>query len=153
MSRPGHPDETPDVSHIKNPDITHEVSDVNVRAIMWFILGLFASIVITYLVISGLYRYFDTREARLELRPESLVAPQGPRQPPEPRLQLDPQKDMEKLRAEEEAKLKSYGWVDQKAGVAHIPIEQAMKIIAERGLPKALGSASPTPQEAPGDRQ
>lgn len=38
-------------------------------------------------------------------------------------------------RAQERAQLESYGWVDQAAGVAHIPIERAMALIAEQGLP------------------
>jgi hypothetical protein len=35
----------------------------------------------------------------------------------------------------EEQQLHSYGWVDQSAGSVHIPIDQAMQLIAERGLP------------------
>src|ERR1041384_6937289 len=135
MSQQQPPSKTPDVSHIKNPDITHEESDVNVRAIMGFIGGLFVSILICYLVVSGLYRYFDTRETKHEVPPVSLVKPPAGQMPPEPRLQTIPQQDMKKLREEEDAKLSSYGWVDQSAGVAHIPIEQAMKLVAERGLP------------------
>ena len=36
----GHITETPDVSHIKNVDVTHEASDVNVGGILKFVLGL-----------------------------------------------------------------------------------------------------------------
>ena len=129
------PRETPDVSHIKNLDITHEESDVNVRTIMGFMGGLFVSIVVCYLVVSGLYRYLETRETKLEVPPVSLVQRPSGQLPPEPRLQTDPQEDMKKLRAEEDAKLHSYGWVDPQAGIAHIPIEEAMKLIVKKGLP------------------
>ena len=47
--------------------------------------------------------------------------------------------------------LESYDWVDQKSGIVHIPIEQAMDLIAQRGLPvlpqgettRAAGAAKP----------
>ena len=63
--------------------------------------------------------------------------------PPEPRLQgvpghrTDPQYDLrEKLQEDREANEKA-GWIDQSAGIAQIPVEDAMKIIAEKGLPAA----------------
>jgi hypothetical protein len=49
----------------------------------------------------------------------------------------DPQSDLrEKIRLDTEANEK-VGWIDQNAGVAQIPVEEAMKIIAEKGLPGA----------------
>jgi hypothetical protein len=63
--------------------------------------------------------------------------------PPEPRLQgvpghrTDPQYDLrEKMREDAEANEQA-GWIDQSAGIAQIPVEDAMKIIAEKGLPAA----------------
>jgi len=56
-------------------------------------------------------------------------------QPPQPRLQVAPSLDLRKKRAQAELLLNSYGWVDKQAGVIHIPIEQAMKQVAQRGLP------------------
>jgi hypothetical protein len=56
--------------------------------------------------------------------------------PPEPRLQPDPVHDVERMRAAEEQRLHSYGWVDKEKGVAHIPIEQAMELVVRRGLPR-----------------
>jgi hypothetical protein len=61
--------------------------------------------------------------------------------PPEPRLQgvpghsSDAQEDMrQKVRSDSQANEK-FGWVDQSAGIAQIPVSDAMKIIAEKGLP------------------
>jgi hypothetical protein len=56
-------------------------------------------------------------------------------QTPEPRLQVDEVRDLGRLQRQEESNLTSYGWVDRKAGVARIPIEEAMQIVAQRGLP------------------
>jgi len=47
----------------------------------------------------------------------------------------------------EEQTLNSYGWVDQNAGVVHIPIAEAMKLVAQRGLPTrpAVGTVPLSP--------
>ena len=55
--------------------------------------------------------------------------------PPEPRLQIHPREDLQDLRASEDAILNSYGWVDKNAGIVRIPIDEAMKLILQRGLP------------------
>ena len=55
------------------------------------------------------------------------------RQPPAPRLQTLPAQDLAAVRAEEDRTLTTYGWVDEQAGIVRIPIDEAMKILAERG--------------------
>ena len=55
--------------------------------------------------------------------------------PPEPRLQTNPRADLRDLRAHEDLVLGTYGWVDKPAGVVRIPIDEAMKITLQRGLP------------------
>jgi len=55
--------------------------------------------------------------------------------PPEPRLQTTPREDLRELRAREEEILGSYGWVDKTTGVVRIPIDEAMKLTLQRGLP------------------
>lgn len=45
-------------------------------------------------------------------------------------------------RSQQNTQLESYGWVDQEAGVAHIPILRAMGLVAEQGLPVAGESAA-----------
>jgi hypothetical protein len=56
-------------------------------------------------------------------------------QPPAPRLQISPQADLARLQASEDAQLGSFGWVDRDDQVVRMPIEQAMKLLAERGWP------------------
>ena len=55
--------------------------------------------------------------------------------PPEPRLQTDPRQDLADLRAKEDVLLGTAGVVDENAGVFRIPIDVAMKLTLERGLP------------------
>jgi hypothetical protein len=54
---------------------------------------------------------------------------------PKPTLQPDDVADLARMRADEDELLSTFGWVDQKAGVARIPIDEAMRTIAQQGLP------------------
>ncbi len=68
---------------------------------------------------------------------------------PAPHLQFDPPQDLIQLRAEEARQLSSYGWVDREKQIVRIPIEQAIAIVAEKGIPHDLGqgdSQSPPAQ-------
>ncbi|MGH9866333.1 MAG: hypothetical protein ACRD4H_13050, partial [Candidatus Acidiferrales bacterium] len=64
-----------------------------------------------------------------------------PTMPPEPRLQgvpghrTDPQEDLREKMAADEAANEKLDWVDRQAGIAQIPVEDAMKIIVEKGIP------------------
>lgn len=53
----------------------------------------------------------------------------------EPVLQIDPVADLQAYKAKENDLLNSYGWVDKSAGIAHIPIDRAIELTAEKGLP------------------
>ena len=72
----------------------------------------------------------DRRIAALPA-PNPLQEKYGRVLPPAPRIQVNPDRDIEELRASERAQLESYGWVDRTAGIAHIPIERAMSLVAE----------------------
>lgn len=52
---------------------------------------------------------------------------------PAPRLESDPAATRARYQARESRILDGYGWVDRKAGLVRIPIDQAMTIIAARG--------------------
>ena len=56
------------------------------------------------------------------------------REPQGPRLQTQPFKDVYMLREAEREKLTTYGWVDQGGGVVRIPIEDALKLMEQRGV-------------------
>jgi hypothetical protein len=121
--------------HAVNPATSHEHSDVNIRAILGFGGGLIVVAVVIHLVTYVLFAYFNGREGLKVAAEYPLAASQGDRQPPEPRLQTNPRQDMTDLRAREDEQLGSYGWVDRNAGIVRIPIDAAMKLTLERGLP------------------
>jgi hypothetical protein len=54
---------------------------------------------------------------------------------PSPRLQIDPRQDLADLRKTEDERLSSYGWINQQQGTIRMPVERAMGVMLERGLP------------------
>ena len=85
----GHKTETPDVSHIRNVEVTHEASDVSVRGVLTFVVVLTIS---TAAVCAGmwlLFRYFDAQAAKAP-QPGPMALTKEERLPPEPRLQAAP---------------------------------------------------------------
>ena len=122
------------------PAARHEESDVNVRGVLGFAAGLLVTAVLIQLMVWLLFVYFSGREAARVVPEYPLAAGEQTRVPPEPRLQTNPREDLRALRAREDAVLSSYGWVDKTAGVVRIPIEEAIKLTAQRGLPVRQGN-------------
>ena len=113
----------------------HETTDVDIRGILLFGAALLVTSVFIYFGVWVLFRYFEAREARRVAPEYPLAAGREARVPPEPRLQTNPREDLRELRAQEDQILRSYGWIDRTTGVVRIPIEEAMKITVQRGLP------------------
>jgi hypothetical protein len=114
------------------------------------------TVVVAALALVGVFDFFANRASQADLAVPPLA--QTAQLPPAPRLQVAPATDLANLRATEQARLGSYGWVDQQAGVVHIPIERAMALIAQRGLPTRRpgatgGTTAPQPTSVPGAGQ
>ena len=118
-----------------NPEVRHEGTDVNVRAILGWGAGLLVAAVLIHFVVWLLFLYLSGRETTRDAVDYPLAAGQATRVPPEPRLQTTPREDLRALRAREQEILSSYGWVDKPTGVVRIPIDEAMKLTLQRGLP------------------
>ena len=111
----------------------HEVSDINPKRVALVGFALATVIALALLVTYGLFRYFYRGETRTRPLPSPLSYSREPT--PEPRLSIEPGKDLKTLRSEEDTMLKSYGWIDREKGIVRIPIDRAIEILAERGLP------------------
>jgi hypothetical protein len=124
--------------HIEHPphhdDVAHESRDVNIRAVQAFGAGLLLLGVVVYLVVWVFLGNLRREHATGPLE-YPLAVGQEDRLPPEPRLQTDPRQDMRALRESEEERLKTYGWVDRNTGTVRIPIDEAIKLTLQRGLP------------------
>ena len=119
-----------------NPTVAHEQTDADTRAITQFGIALVLVVVLSQLGLWWLFSTFTRRESRLSPPVTALVRTQAPTEPPEPRLQNNPQADMRMMREKEDTVLNHYGWVDANRGVVRIPIDRALDLVAERGLPQ-----------------
>jgi hypothetical protein len=106
-------------------------------------------VVVTIAVIfflAWLYGVFVAQEAARQPPPPVMRPDPAALAPPPPLLQRAPAQDLAAFRAQEDQVLGSYGWVDKEARLVRIPIEEAMKLVAEKGLPVL----SPAPSASPG---
>ena len=87
---PRHATETPDVSHIKNLDVTHEASDVSVSGVLKFVLGLTVLTVAVFVMMWGLFRFLNAQETEKEPDPGPMAMSPQERLPPDPKLQAAP---------------------------------------------------------------
>lgn len=116
-----------------NPGAGHELSDLNPKNIALFGAALALIIGATLVASYGLFQFFYTGVTRARPLPSPLSYSREPT--PEPRLSVNPGEDLATLRAEENNVLNSYDWVDRDKGIVRIPIERAIEILAQRGLP------------------
>jgi len=152
----GHKTETPDVSHIRNVEVTHEKSDVSVRGVLTFVVVLTLA---TAAISAGmwlLFKYFAAQEAKEPRRGPMALTEKKDRLPPEPRLQSAPgfeitlengqkenlerkipQAEYRVLRQQWDENLKT-GLKDQNGNVVGMPIDQAMEKIVSSGLPSRV---------------
>lgn len=78
--------------------------------------------------------------------PAAVALAPEPTPPPGPRLQTDPEGELTTMRREQAERLSSYGWVQQGEGTVHIPIDRAMDLLVERGLPAVGRTAAEAPR-------
>ena len=152
----GHRTETPDVTHIRNVEVTYEKSDINVRGVLTFVVLLTVACAVISFGLWYLFKYFNTQKG--QERPPGPLAirnlKEEDRLPPEPRLQgsrgfevtledgqkvnlelTHPQAEYDVLRAQWEAALKT-GVKDSTGNTVGMPIEDAMKrVVSGAGLP------------------
>ena len=130
-----------ELGQVRHPEVSYDRSDLSARGILLFLIGLTVAIAAILLVTVGLLRYFTANRLVSVPRTAAIVTPakitQGEptRRFPAPQLQPDPVADLNKFRAAVEQQLNSYGWTDQRAGIVHIPIERAIDVISQQGLP------------------
>jgi len=131
--------------HIENPDVAHETSDVSVRGILGFGIGLAVGTAVVALLLFGAFSVMVQRfnpPPAVNSSPLTRTRPLVPESRqyavqafPEPRLQSNNVEDLTRFREEEYRYLHSYGWVDPNSGVVHIPIEQAKEMVLRQGFP------------------
>lgn len=121
-----------------------ESRDIEVRGLAWFAASLLISGIVISLVLWGMFRYFEVKLASVDPQDTPVVEEQRLREKPsvdpaarfpQPRLQSNAAEENARQRFAEDRVLASYGWRDAQAGVVRIPIDRAMDLVAQRGLP------------------
>jgi hypothetical protein len=139
MMNHGHPGHETEFEH----------EDLGARGIYVFMIGLVVSGVVIYFIIIGMYSFLDKYERSQMTTASPLLSSSGAmtrvmtqdevdklfKENGAPMLEIDEHTDLRKFLMDQEGQLNSYGWVDEKAGVAHIPIERAMELTVQRGVP------------------
>jgi hypothetical protein len=150
--------------------VEYEHEDLSTRGVFGFFVGLAVTGVVIYFIITGMYKFLDKYEQSQMTASSPLTKPEDtemvgarriPNDYPEkrfkengaPLLEVDERGQLHKFVMDQEKQLNSYGWVDEKAGVARIPIDRAMEIVAQRGFPVytqgATGAANDSGQKTP----
>jgi len=124
--------------------------EIGIRGITRFLVALTVGCVVTAIAVFGLYKFLQSRQVAQDAPLSPLVDRSVPRLPPEPRLQVAPERELAAMRAEQQAVLESFGWVDETAGVARIPIDVAMDWLLVRGLPARAAAGDPVTPPSPG---
>ncbi len=167
----GHVTEIPDVSYIKNVDVTHEASDVSVSALLKFVGALTVMTVVVSVLMWGLFRFFQKQEDQKEPKAGPMAMTKEERLPPEPRLQSapgfgvkkedgdwvnlqtrEPEAEYRVLREQWEQRLNckaetnSHNELQAPSSAGCVPIDQAIQKLVETGLPSRTqdGQTKPT---------
>jgi len=137
---------------IVNPETHHETSDVDVRALLWFVVIFIAFAIVPHVLLWVMFKFYAELARGRTNSPLTMIArPADASIPQEPRLQPFPTKerggqmipptagtpsvDMVEMRNHEEQMLHSAGWVDKEKGIARVPIDVAKRLVVQQGLP------------------
>jgi hypothetical protein len=128
----------------QHDDVSFESSDVQTKSILVYLVYLGIAVIVTFAVCIYIFRYATNFAAQSDTPPVPVHQGIAPTMPPEPRLQgilgheTDAQQDLRNKVKEDTAANEKLLWIDEKAGIAQIPVKDAMKIIAEKGLPAGM---------------
>ena len=163
---------TNDVHPVKtNGHSDYERRDIGVGGVLYFMAGLAVAAIIIHFVIAGMYRYLehhaeaqqkaisplvtnpvrDTRTLPPEFKTDSESMDYEKylqKTFPMPQLETDERTQLNKVRLSEENTLSTYDYIDKDAGTVRIPIDRAMDLLVQRGLPTRGQSADSSPASA-----
>jgi len=136
-------------NHANSGNGGFERRDIGVGGVLYFLAGLAVFGLISHFMVTALYHYLE-RQTEAQQAPVSPLVAHAPADTrhlavdyrdylkqnfPSPQLEIDERNQLDKIRLDEEQTLSTYDYVDQNAGTVRIPIDRAMDLIAQRGLP------------------
>ena len=124
-----------------NADVKFESTDIDTRTILAYLFYLAIAVAIAFAVSVYIFKFTTKMAADSDTQMAPSHRGVGSTMPPEPMLQgvpgheNDPQLDLRNKREKDDAANDVLKWKDKQAGIAQIPVEEAMKIIVTKGLP------------------
>ena len=120
--------------HSHSPeDKNYEVSDAKLRPIV-ISAGVLAGICLgAMFLIKGVLGFLEEQKAESAVAASPLA--EARQLPPEPRLQVKPETDLDHFNAKADSLVSRYDWIVREAGVLRIPVERAMELVLKAGLP------------------
>jgi hypothetical protein len=116
----------------------YETRDANTQSVLGFLVVLFVALGLTLLGTWQLFRFYAVTDQ--QPAPASSFADE--RQiPPEPELAVNGRDDLLKMYAKQRQELDTYAWEDRKAGTVRVPIDRAMDLLLQKGLPVSVPEA------------
>jgi hypothetical protein len=136
--------------HGKPNGIQYEKTDIDVGVVTKLGIAIVAVTLVTAVLLVPLIHLMKARAERHD-PPAPPLAGFGPdRKPPGPLLQERPFDDWQVMKKQQEELLAGYGWVDEGKGVTRITIDDAMRLLAERGVPARPAPSAPAAAPTPG---
>ncbi len=120
--------------HTPTNEHGYETTDAAIGKVVIYSVALVVFVALVFGAILLLFNFLAVQTAQ-EAAPPPPLLQEAELLPPQPRLQRVPAGDLRRMKAVDETVLNSYGWVDKENGVVRIPIDQAMELTLERGLP------------------
>jgi hypothetical protein len=118
----------------------YEHTDIDVSIGYNFAIWLAVAMVLSLGIVYGTFWLFETRHAANDVAVQQFPLAVGQdKEPPSPRLQTQPFKDIYLLKQGSNERLNSYGWEDKANGIVHVPIDRAMELTLQHGLPTRAG--------------
>ncbi len=128
-------DQSHENTHKESLERRYEVTDANARRVIITGIALLGVMVLGLLVSWGVF-VIAKQESHNPDAPAELFSDVSTfHPPPRPWLQANPADTLNMMRRTEDSVLTSYGWLDKERGLVRIPIDRAMDIVAEKGLP------------------
>ena len=117
-----------------NPNPDWQDRDINLTMLLAILGGIIVTVVASFIGMGMLMKHYQVRETAKD-QPVSVLA--TTRQLPDgPMLQVNPPEELAAHLAGQRALISGYGWINESTGIAQIPIDRAMAIVAEKGVPK-----------------
>ncbi|HYV37304.1 MAG TPA: hypothetical protein VE988_16470 [Gemmataceae bacterium] len=126
----------------ENAEVHYEASDAKIWPIAVMGIGIILLGLVAHSICLWMFDALRASTNRSDPELPALAAKERPKnfsKVPAPQLQVDESKDLNTFRKEEDATLNSYGWVDAKSDQVRIPIEEAMRLLANPDLAKTHG--------------